>query len=308
MSEVQEGFTRLLVLAEPGPYDTMLVHVADSLAKQNMASVTLLRVVSTATSEAGMEGERGYHRQLMSLASTELLSIVLRSDDHERAIAEVTPDYDLLIMGAAAERGWRTLVSSSGTQRIADAATCSVLRLKAPQDRVHHRLPASADVPTSGFALNPYLDAGALLTGFVAGSKRELFSRIAGTLDMNGDGVSEAGLLASLWKREDRQNTALAGGVALTAPVVPGLGTTQLGVFLLDQPVDYASLGRARVDVVFAVLAPPQQRMDQLWLIDRLHEMIRRTTLVQDLRAAPGTAGLYSALEAAETAVEALQV
>lgn len=307
LMEVREGFTRLLVLAEPGPYDTMLIHVADSLAKQNMASITLLRVVPTATSDAGIEGQKGYHRELMSLSSSHLKSIVLRSDDHERAITEVSSEYDLLIMGAAAERGWRTLVFGSGTQRIADAAACSVLRLKSPQDRVHHRLPSKADIPTAGFALVPYLEAGALRTGFAAGSKKELFSRIAGTLDIDGDGVSEEAMQASLWRREDRQNTALAGGVALTATVVPGLGTTQLGVFLLDQPVDYASLGRDRVDVVFVVLAPPQERMDQLWLVDRLHEMIRRTTLVKDLRAASDAEGLYSALEAAETAVEALE-
>jgi PTS system nitrogen regulatory IIA component len=130
---------------------------------------------------------------------------------------------------------------------------------------------------------------------------------MAGALNLEGDGVDEAGMLSALWTREQRQNTALDGGVALSATVVPGLGTTQLGVFKLERPVDYDSLGRDKIDVVLAVLAPPQQRRDQLWLIDRLHEMIRRTSLTQDLRAASDVDGLHAALEAAETAIEALE-
>jgi len=304
MIEVRQGFFKILVLAEPGPYDTMLVHVADSLALQNGALVTLLRVVPADTDDTHVEGERGYHKQLMSLANTPMESVVLRNDDHEGTVASLTSDYDLLIIGAPAESGWRSLVFGSEEHRIAERALCSVLRLKAPQDRVHHRLPPRADVPREAFALVPYLQAGALQIDVVAANKKELFQHLARTLDIAGDGVSVDGMFEALSRREAHQNTALTGGVALTAPVVRGLGTTQLGVFTLKSPVEYGAVRRQPVDVVLAVLAPPELRNEQLWLVERLGDMVRHTDLVARLRKSTDEAGLYSAMEAAETALE----
>ena len=50
-----DDFQRILVLAEPGPYDSMLVHVADCLAaSQENAHVTLFEPVSNDTSDLVM--------------------------------------------------------------------------------------------------------------------------------------------------------------------------------------------------------------------------------------------------------------
>jgi mannitol/fructose-specific phosphotransferase system IIA component (Ntr-type) len=242
----------------------------------------------------------------MKLCSVTPESIVVRSDDYVGTVAELAADYDLLILGASAERGWRTIVFGSQEHRIAVRVTCSVLSLKAPQDRVHHRLPAKADVPREDFAILPYLEAGASRPNLPITSKNALFSEMARVLNREGDADSEAAMLKALWDRELHQNTALAGGVALTAVVIPGLGTTELGVFTTQHSLDYGFSQPHPVDVVLAVLAPPEQRNDQLWLQEHLSDMVRHTDVVERLREASDERGLHAALEAAETAVEAL--
>ena len=141
-----DDFQRILVLAKPGPYDSLLVHVADQLAaSQTEASITLFEPVGTDASETVLQQHAAYHEQLSKLIATPSSSRIVRGADRNQTIAEVTAEYDVLILGAPAENPLRNLFFNSREDTDAAASSCSVLKVKAPRHVVHHRFEMSAE-------------------------------------------------------------------------------------------------------------------------------------------------------------------
>ena len=278
-----DDFQRILVLAEPGPYDSLVCHVADRLAsRQKAATITLFDTCAPTQSASLL---RAYHEQLGQQIRSEWRSLVIPSEDTPATIAEISKDYDLLVLGSPPERSLRTLFFGSQEHKIGEQATCSVLKVKAPRHRVHHRFGFADEATEELLAIEPYLRDAAIRPGIQTTSKSELFRTISESLAQGQDVEAET-ILDALLQRERKQNTALHEGVALTAPLIPGLNHTLLGVFTLNSPIDYRSAGRPMVDTVIVVLAPPQQRQTQLWLLERMSRMVLRGELLSRLRMA----------------------
>lgn len=288
--EVRRGFQRILVLAEPGPYDFLSVHVADNLAAQSEGRVTLVRVVPASSSEAELAGQRDYHEQLGNLCTTAVESLVLRSDDLVGTLQKTAEHYDLLIMGAPPERGVRTVLFRSASSTLADRVSCSVLSLKAPRHTVHRQL-----TPGVRSEFSPFVQGAIAAPQLSLGRKRDLFARIA--QDMAETPVNPLQIERALTTREVRQNTALRIGVSLTAPVIHGLPGARLGVFTTTTPIDFQSPERIRVDVCIVVLAPPGERSVQLGLLAYVTRRLLDDPRVLDrLRGATSAEALREAL------------
>jgi mannitol/fructose-specific phosphotransferase system IIA component (Ntr-type) len=282
-----DDFQRILVLAEPGPYDSMLVHVADCLAaSQDNAHVTLFEPVGTDTSEKVMQQHADYHQQLASMCASPCTSLIVRGTDPSKTIAEVSKDYDVLIIGAPPEQPLKNLFVRSREHKATDVCLCSVLKVKAPNHQVHHRFDLRREDTQDQMILAPHIHHAIVEHKLTMQKKAELFKHVgermrAANLCRSGEPVVRA-----LIDRERRQNTALREGVAISAPTVESLEFTQVVVVTLQRAIDYESSGKPMVDVLLLVLAPSSDRQTQLWVLERLARMALRTPLLEQLRQA----------------------
>ena len=293
----EQQWRRILVLAKPGPYDSLVIHVADRLARRTMGRLTLLRPVAEVTGQSQIEGHRRYHEQLRGLCLSPTESLILRTSDVQTTIAELSADYDLMVMGAHAERSLVTLFVHSEEQRIGRAAQCSVLMVKAPRHSVHSRfnLPAGS-APPFGRTLAAFTSRAAVGHRLTVGRKDELLDRIAERLAAVL-GVDLAPAIADkLRKRERQQPTGLPGGLALVGATKNGLPATSLGVFTLARPIPWGGRAADKVDVVLVVMSPHEQRQAQLWMLGRLARMIQHEGFVDRLRGAGSEAELLEAV------------
>ena len=295
--DTTDDFKRILILAEPGPYDSLLVHVADRLAAtQEGAHVTLFEPISENASAAEVQQHRTYHEQLSSLCASPCDSRIVRGPNAFQTIAEVTADYDILIIGAAAENTLHTLFFGSREHRAASKASCSVLKIKAPRHQVHHRFDLRREDTQDQMILAPYIHHAVVGHCVEVNKKQDLF-KLVGTMvrDSKATNNPEA-VTAALFERERQQNTALREGVAISAPTVEGLRHTQVVVLTLNRAIDYQSSGQPMVDVVLLVLAPRSDRQAQLWVLERLARMALRSDLLHKLREANTEEGLREAM------------
>jgi mannitol/fructose-specific phosphotransferase system IIA component (Ntr-type)/nucleotide-binding universal stress UspA family protein len=296
--DTSDDFRRILILAETGPYDSLVVHVADRLARDQTGNITLfLPMAEDATDEEVAEQE-AYHRQLGLLCGCEIQSRIVRTSDRYGAIRDTSLDFDLLIIGAPREGTWRTLLFGSHEHRVAEAAACSVLKLKAPRHHVHRRLTLTEDETGGQPSLAVILADAAIGHRVQAARKADLFAAVGEALAERTEGTPEA-IAQALASRERMQSTALKGGVAITAPSLAGLKKTTLAVLTTAHPVEFQGPKQPKVDVMIVVLAPPGERQTQLWLVDQMSRIVVRGDLLPALRAAGDKDAMREAIRAA---------
>jgi basic amino acid/polyamine antiporter, APA family len=283
--DTSDDFSRILVIAKPGPYDSLLVHVADRLAQQQKNGVvTLLYPVKEDCSEERLQQHKIYHQQLGKQIAGEWNSIVHPGKDLLSSIRDISADYDLLLLGAPSEQPLRTLFFGSMEHKIADNAKCSILKVKAPRHRVHHRMnfiQDKASIETLKELITNSMTDGNLSIA----RKTDLFAHIAAQI-ASKCGSTDKAILAALDRRELHQNTAIEEGIAMTAPVVPGAERTVLGFYVLAKNLDYRSTSGATVRVVAAVIAPPEERQMQLFLIQKLSKIMKNKDVLTNLKKA----------------------
>lgn len=295
--DTRDDFQRILVLAEPGPYDSLMVHVADRLAAtQKDARVTLFWPISENADAAEVDQNRQYHEQLASLCASPCDSRIVRGPDSLTTIREVSPDYDLLILGAPEENTLRTLFRGSKEHRAARAAQCSVLKLKAPRHQVHHRFDLRREDTQEKMILAPYIHHAVVGHRIPVNKKPDLFKIVGEMVLDSGASANAQSITDALFEREKQQNTALREGVALSAPTVESLRHTQVVVLTLERAIDYQSSGRPMVDVILLVPAPRSDRQSQLWVLERLARMALRSDLLQRLREAENEEAIRAAI------------
>jgi basic amino acid/polyamine antiporter, APA family len=299
----EETWRRILVLAKPGPYDSLVIHAADRLARRTMGRLTLFRTVAEVTTQSQIEGHRRYHQQLQEMCLCPAESLILKTSDAVATVAELSADYDLLVMGAQPERPLLTMFFPNDGYRLAEAAHCSVLEVKAPRHSVHTRFRMPDHGPGVPFGgLQAFLTWAAVGHRLDVTRKDELLDRIAEQLS-RGLGLDlTQEIAAKLRKRERQQPTGLPGGLALVGATKNGLPATSLGVFTLVRPIPWR--GPSKVDVVLVVISPPGQRQAQLWMLGRLARMIQLEGFVDRLRGAGSKLELLEAIGEADLQID----
>ncbi len=282
-----DDFQRILILAEPGPYDSMLVHVADRLASTQVdARITLFEPVGVDTSDLIMQQHAEYHEQLSSMCASPCTSMIVRGTDPYKTIAEVSQDYDVLILGAPPEQPLKNLFVRAREHKAADASQCSVLKVKAPNHQVHHRFEMRREDTQEQMILSPHIHHAVIASNVEIQRKADLFRYVGNRVVSAGLSTDAREVVDALQERERRQNTALREGVAISAPMVEGLKCTQVVIVTMKRAIDYQSSGRPMVDVLLLVLAPRSDRQMQLWVLERLARMALRSPLLERLREA----------------------
>ncbi|PTX02865.1 PTS sugar transporter subunit IIA [Pararhodobacter aggregans] len=139
------------------------------------------------------------------------------------------------------------------------------------------------------------LTPGAIRVCNAVKSKKRLFQDLAETAAA-AHGLDEAVAIDALQERESLGPTGVGHGVALPHARIDGIERVR-GVFIrLDRPLDYGSVDRAPVDLVFALFAPRDAGVEHLKALALVSRTLRDPAVCAKLRANEETDKLFAIL------------
>ncbi|PWE31657.1 PTS sugar transporter subunit IIA [Pararhodobacter marinus] len=128
------------------------------------------------------------------------------------------------------------------------------------------------------------LTPGAIRVCNAVKSKKRLFQDLAEIAAAAHD-IDEAIAVDALQERESLGPTGVGHGVALPHARIDGIDSVR-GVFVrLDRPLDYGSVDRAPVDLVFALFAPVDAGVEHLKALALISRTLRDPAVCAKLRA-----------------------
>ncbi|WP_045393311.1 PTS sugar transporter subunit IIA [Falsirhodobacter sp. alg1] len=126
-------------------------------------------------------------------------------------------------------------------------------------------------------------------------SKKRLFQEL-GDLAGTAYGMTPASATDGLQEREGLGPTGVGHGIALPHARLHSLPGIQ-GMFIrLEKPLDYDSVDRQPVDLIFALFAPKDSGVDHLKALALVSRTMRDPQICQKLRANTDPAKLYAIL------------
>lgn len=126
-------------------------------------------------------------------------------------------------------------------------------------------------------------------------SKKRLFQEL-GELAATAYGLSSAIAIDGLQERESLGPTGVGHGIALPHARLEDLDKI-IGVFIrVEKPLDYDSVDRQPVDLVFGLFAPKDSGVDHLKALALVSRTMRDQNVVSKLRANSDPAKLYAIL------------
>ncbi len=130
-------------------------------------------------------------------------------------------------------------------------------------------------------------------------SKKRLFQEI-GEIAAQSYGLTAAVVVDGLQERETLGPTGVGHGIALPHARLEDVASI-CGVFLrLERPLDYDSVDRQPVDLVFGLLAPKDSGVDHLKALALVSRTMRDAAVVAKLRANSDAGKLYAILTEAK--------
>lgn len=126
-------------------------------------------------------------------------------------------------------------------------------------------------------------------------SKKRLFQEL-GELASSAYGLNAATAIDGLQERESLGPTGVGHGIALPHARLEDLSKI-IGVFIrLEKPLDYDSVDRQPVDLVFGLFAPKDSGVDHLKALALVSRTMRDANVVSKLRANNDPSKLYAIL------------
>lgn len=287
----------ILVFAEPGPDDALVVSTADHIAAIEGARLTFIRWMPDDADQVELAAAGDYLDQVRVTCTVDNEVRVVRGPSFLEAMTAATVDYDLLVMGAPEESFVDSMVRGTVKDRLTAKAACSVLRLQTPLQKQHEAFDPSRVSGNAELDLLNYTDPRTVEAKTAPPRKDALFSSIARSLGGVVEGVTVAEINDALWAREKAQNTAVGRGVAMPHGTLSGLDRTWLGIYTAAKPVAYQAADGQPVDVFFATIGPPAERNRHLLLLAALSKLIVGTDLLDRLRAAGTTDEVVDAIK-----------
>jgi PTS system nitrogen regulatory IIA component len=126
-------------------------------------------------------------------------------------------------------------------------------------------------------------------------SKKRLFQEL-GELVSASYGLSSSSAIDGLQERESLGPTGVGHGIALPHARLEDLDRI-VGVFIrLEKPLDYDSVDRQPVDLIFGLFAPKDSGVDHLKALALVSRTMRDQAVLSKLRANTDAAKLYAIL------------
>ena len=126
-------------------------------------------------------------------------------------------------------------------------------------------------------------------------SKKRLFQEL-GEVAAQAYSLNAATAIDGLQERESLGPTGVGNGIALPHARLQGLDRIT-GIFIrLEKPLDYESVDRQPVDLIFGLFAPKDSGVDHLKALALVSRTMRDAATVAKLRANTDPAKLYAIL------------
>jgi PTS system nitrogen regulatory IIA component len=139
------------------------------------------------------------------------------------------------------------------------------------------------------------LDRRAITPKLAAQSKRQALSLVS-EIAARRFSLDAGEVLDALLAREQVGSTGVGAGVAAPHARLKGLKQMR-GLFVrLETPVDYGALDGQPVDLIFALLTPPDAGSEHLRALARVARLLRQKELREQLRQARTTDAVYALL------------
>jgi len=145
--------------------------------------------------------------------------------------------------------------------------------------------------------LSGILRPGAVKVMGSASSKKRLLHDL-GDLAHAAYGLDAATVVEALMERESLGPTGVGHGVALPHARLEGLDEVRGAFILLEKPVDFDSVDRQPVDLVFALFAPQSAGVEHLKALALVSRTFRDAAVCKKLRANADPATLHAILTA----------
>ena len=141
--------------------------------------------------------------------------------------------------------------------------------------------------------LSNIIDQSHVLSCSNVTSKKRLFQEISFKLEemysLNKDYV-----LGALQEREKLGPTGMGQGVAIPHARIEGIHNIR-GLFIkLDKPIDFESIDKQPVDLIFAIIAPKNDGVDHLKALAKVSRVLRDPDIRTKLRSTEDISALYS--------------
>ena len=141
--------------------------------------------------------------------------------------------------------------------------------------------------------LSNIIDQSHVLSCSNVTSKKRLFQEISFKLEemysLNKDYV-----LGALQEREKLGPTGMGQGVAIPHARIEGINNIR-GLFIkLDKPIDFDSIDKQPVDLIFAIIAPKNDGVDHLKALAKVSRVLRDPDIRTKLRSTEDISALYS--------------
>ena len=140
------------------------------------------------------------------------------------------------------------------------------------------------------------LDPRAIVPRANGGSKRQVLSVIADVAARTW-GLDQATVLDALLEREAAGSTGVGHGVAVPHARIEGLTQMHALFVRLETPIAEEAVAGAKVDLLFALLAPPDAGTEHLRALARVSRLMRQAELRAQLRQARSAEAILALLE-----------
>ncbi|MFW2850988.1 PTS sugar transporter subunit IIA [Sphingomonas sp. TX0543] len=147
--------------------------------------------------------------------------------------------------------------------------------------------------------LSDLLSHDFILVDVAASGKKALFQHIAAVTG-KALALDPVTISAALAEREKLGSTGFGGGVAIPHARIPGIPRIALLVARLAKPIDFAAVDDVPVDIVVAMLSPPNAGAEHLKALARVSRKFRNRAFVDKLRGAGSRDAFYALLTADE--------
>ena len=290
---------KILVFAEPGPHDSLVVTTADHLADIYKAELSFVCHVDETEEPINAQAKADYVDQLRDLCVNKTEMVKLTGSTEMLAIEKATEKYDLLIMGAPPPRTFSTRFFGTPKDLLTRKSACSVLWLKTPREQVHDALNVVKATGGGNVDLMNYISLEQIEPNVSVQKKEELFrlatEKLSGKFD---DEISPVIINTALWEREQSQVTSVGRGVAMPHATLARAptGSSVIAVYTLENEIDFGAPNGAKVDICFFTMGPPADRQIHLELLSHLSRLALNDQCLEELRAASSSDELYAVI------------
>ena len=126
-------------------------------------------------------------------------------------------------------------------------------------------------------------------------SKKRLFQEL-GDLAASAYGLKSSDVCTALQERESLGPTGVGHGIALPHARLDGLDGVRAMFVRLDRPLNFDSVDRQPVDLVFGLLAPQEAGVEHLKALALVSRTMRNAPLCAKLRANSDASTLHTLL------------